>query len=167
MTTMTTNTASFTPTRIGAVDFVNLTPHNIVFRDEQGADHTIPPSGQVARIGTTTVPSHIDSLRLFSRVDAEHPTGWQQFAIWVQTAQAANPESRIVGIVSGMFLDGLRQPQPCIDDELVRWLLHHLVSPLTDGTAIRDDKGHIVAVRGFRTEVLPWEFRHIGLAPAV
>ena len=160
----TTTTPSFSPVRIGAVDFVNLTPHAIVLRDEQGVDHSIPPSGEIARIGTYTTPSHFTALSMFARVDAEHPTGWQQFAIWGQAAQAANPEGRIVGIVSGMFLDGLRQPQPCIDDELVRWLLHHLVSPLTDSSAIREN-GHIVAVRGFRTELLPWEFNSIGQSP--
>lgn len=31
---------------------VNLTPHSIVLRDPAGADHVIPPSGQVARVRT-------------------------------------------------------------------------------------------------------------------
>jgi hypothetical protein len=31
---------------------VNLTPHAIVLRDEAGEDHTIPPSGRVARVRT-------------------------------------------------------------------------------------------------------------------
>ena len=33
---------------------VNLTPHSIVLRDPAGADHVIPPSGQVARVRTVS-----------------------------------------------------------------------------------------------------------------
>lgn len=32
---------------------INLTPHAIVIRPAQGADITLPPSGQVARVTST------------------------------------------------------------------------------------------------------------------
>ena len=163
---MTTTLASFSPTRIGAVDFVNLTPHAIVLRDGDGVDHTVPPSGQVARIGSHTYHSRYadELLAQFARVDPTHPTGWEDFTNWAITEEAAAPDQRRVAIVSGMFLDALRREWPCIEDEILKWLLHHMVAPLTDASAIREN-GHIVAVRGWRTELLPWEFRHIGLSP--
>jgi len=163
----TTNTPAFSPVRIGQVEFVNLTPHAIVFRDEQGVDWTIPPSGQVARIGSESFPSISDerTLGLFVRVDPTHSTGWEDYTNWAITEEQAAPDQRRVAIVSSLFLDALRREWPSIDSQITMWLVHHMVSPLTDGTAIRNDKGHIVAVRGFRTELLPWEFRKIGLSP--
>jgi len=163
---MTTSTSSFSPVRIGQIDFVNLTPHAIVFRDEQGVDHTVPPSGEIARIGSHTVTSHIDSLSMFVRVDALNPQGWANFVNWVATQPSADPDQRIVGVVSSMFLDHLRSLILAQGGDLEMWhrLLHLLVSPLTDGTAIRNEKGHIIAVRSFRTELFPWEFNSIGLS---
>jgi len=158
---MTTSTSSFSPVRIGQVDFVNLTPHAIVLREADGADHTIPPSGEVALIGAHSVPSNDP---LFVRVDADSPVGWENFANWVISQTVSTPSQRIVGVVSSMFLDdlGLTFGRPV---RVPWWLMHFLVSPLTDGTEIRNDKGHILAVRGFRTKLMPWEFNFIGLSP--
>lgn len=42
---------------------INLTTHSIVLRDPAGADHVIPPSGQVARVRTTPgTPENVDGI---------------------------------------------------------------------------------------------------------
>jgi len=42
---------------------INLTPHAIVLRDEAGKDHTIPPSGRVARVRTIPgVPENVPGI---------------------------------------------------------------------------------------------------------
>ena len=158
---MTTTTPSFSPVRvrINEVDFVNLTPHAIVFRDADGADHTIPPSGEIARIGTSTTA--MPGNGMFVRVDRNPPIGWGKF-------MDLPTDRPLVGIVSGMFLDGVVQRLLHANGEdgwAEVWdnLLRCIVAPNTDDTAIRDAKGHIVAVRTFRTEVLPWDWRKIGL----
>ena len=166
---MTTTTPSFVPTRIGQVDFVNLTPHAIVLRDGDGVDHTIPPSGQVARISTYTVPAVsaiYPDADLFVRVESLGPVGWEDFANWVLPLSVSQPKQRICAVVSSMFLDGMvtEEMMGNNDSETWRWLLRHLVAPNTDESAIRNEKGHIVAVRKFRTALLPWQSNAIGLA---
>lgn len=168
---MTTTTPSFVPTRIGQVDFVNLTPHAIVLRDADGADHTIPPSGQVARISTfPAVPAISTSTNpdadLFVRVESFGPVGWEDFANWVLPLAESQPTRRVCAIVSSMFLDGMvkEEMMDTADCETWRWLLRHLVAPNTDESAVRNEKGHIVAVRSFRTALLPWQSNSIGLA---
>ena len=170
---MTTTTTSFSPVRIGQVDFVNLTPHAIVLRDGDGVDHTIPPSGQVARISTYTLPaipaispSTNPDADLFVRVESFGPVGWEDFANWVLPLSVSQPKQRVCAIVSSMFLDGMvtEELMENADCETWRWLLRHLVAPNTDESAIRNEKGHIVAVRKFRTALLPWQSNAIGLA---
>ena len=42
---------------------VNLTPHALVLRDSAGEDHTIPPSGQVARVrAIPSVPEEVAGI---------------------------------------------------------------------------------------------------------
>lgn len=148
---MNTNTdttpASFTV--IHGIAFVNLTPHPLVFRDENGEDHTIPPSGQVARIGMQSTPAYETYYgSLFTQSFPGRPEGLAAFGEWA-AAHYATTGQQVMGIVSSMFLDGVASAGPAHET----WV-KCLCSPQTDGTAIRNDKGHIVAVRSFR--VVDW-----------
>jgi hypothetical protein len=126
--------------------FVNLTPHNIVFRDRNGTDHTIPPCGRVARIGMHSAPAFETYWgNLFTQSAPGRPEGLEEFADWA-AAHFQTTGEQVMGIVSSMALDGIAG---CADP---RWEGHakFVCAPQTDGTAIRNDQGHIVAVRSFR-----------------
>lgn len=98
---------------------INLTPHDIVLRTAQG-DVTIPASGTVARVAT---------------VDAD--TG--------DTVSGLPVIRRTFGDVTGLPDDGA----PCIVSAMVLAAVAgraDTYAPDTGATAIRNDKGHIVAV---------------------
>lgn len=104
---------------------VNLTPHEIVVRREDGSEFRIPPSGVVARVTATAEPVGtlagvpIMSTRYGEVEDLPAPQGGVQY------------------IVSSL----VRMAAPGRAD---------LVSPDTGPeSAIRDDAGRIVAVRRF------------------
>lgn len=150
---MNTNTdttpASFPHTVLHGIAFVNLTPHPLVFRDENGEDHTIQPSGQVARIRMYTTPAYETWWgSLFTASTPGRPEGLAAFGEWA-AAHYATTGQQVMGVVSSMFLDMVAQAGP----EHETWV-KCLCSPQTDGTAIRNENGHIVAVRSFR--VMDW-----------
>lgn len=107
---------------------VNLTPHPITLRDGEGVDHTIAPSGQVARVSSTPgtlavvpgVPVPVATPTVFGEV-----TGLPNAVDGTVFIVSAIVGSALVGKGrSDVFLPG--------------------TGP-NDG-AIRNEKGHIVAV---------------------
>ena len=101
---------------------LNLTPHAIVVR-VAGEDIVIPPSGQVARVVVK-----IDQAGEFNLNGKSVPV-----------------VSRQVGDVVGVPTDGT----PCIVSSMVLEQckgMHNVFAPDTGSTAIRDEKGYIVAV---------------------
>jgi hypothetical protein len=110
---------------------INCTPHAIVVRTPQG-DITFPPSGIVARVTMTERPSAPAPQlepRLFAGPQLEPPV-----------------IRRVPGEVTGLPEDGT----PCIVSAMVLAALPPgtpgVYAPDTGATAIRDEKGHIVAV---------------------
>lgn len=98
---------------------INLTPHDIVLRTANG-DITIPASGTVARVAT---------------VDTD--TG--------DTVSGLPVIRRAFGTVTGLPSDG----SPCVVSAMVLSAVPdraNTYAPDTGPTAIRNDKGHIVAV---------------------
>lgn len=104
--------------------FINLTPHAVTIRFD-GYELTVPPSGTVARVTTVTEP-----------VDTPHgvPTVRQTYGT---VEGLPDPERDTVYIVSALVLAALRGSGR-VD----------VVAPDTGPeSAIRDEKGQIVAVR--------------------
>lgn len=98
---------------------LNLTPHAIVIRTDMG-DTVVPPSGDIARV--TTVDTVVDTYKGIPVV------------------------SRQFGDVTGVPAD---VNQPILVSAIVMAALvgrPNTYAPDTGATAIRDDKGHIVAV---------------------
>jgi hypothetical protein len=101
--------------------FVNCTPHALTV-DGLG---TIEPSGIVPRVATQRLPATtIGGVRLVRTVKGA-----------VDGLPAA--ADGVVLVVSGMVLDALNGSRPDV------------VAPDTGPDAVRNEKGHIVAVRGF------------------
>jgi hypothetical protein len=101
--------------------FINCTPHALTI---EGLG-TIEPSGIVPRVATNRQPAtEVGGVRLVRTVKG---------------AAEGLPASvdGVVLIVSGMVLDALGNTRPDV------------VAPDTGPDAVRDEKGHIVAVRGF------------------
>ena len=99
---------------------LNLTPHAIVIRNENGVDTIYPPSGTVARVEMEErVIQLVDGIPVISR----HATG----------VSGLPTEGQF--IVSSMVLDAL-------DD------VYHMAAfaPDTGSTSIRNEKGNVVAV---------------------
>ncbi len=102
-------------------DFVNLTPHAITLRGADGSEVTVAPSGAVARVTTTEkVVGEIAGLPLVRREFGD-----------VEGLPA--PKADTVYIVSALVLGAISGR-------------NDVVAPDTGATAIRNDKGHIVAV---------------------
>lgn len=104
--------------------FINLTPHAITVLDTVGVEHTFQPSGEIARVSSTQV--ELPQLGGFAVAKT----------VWGDVTGLSAPQDDTVLIVSGLVLGH------CADRPDV-------VGPDTGPTAIRNDKGHIVAVRGF------------------
>jgi len=103
------------------MNFINCTPHPLTV---EGLG-TIEPRGIVPRVSTTRLPAtEIGGVRLVRTLKGE-----------VQGLPDYVPG--VVLIVSGMVLDALGWNRPDV------------VAPDTGADAVRNDKGHIVAVRGF------------------
>ena len=103
---------------------INLTPHAIVLRTPAG-DTTFPPSGQVARVATIATPT--------------------------PALAAGVPVVRhTYGPVTGLVRDTQGVPLPCIVSGMVLAALPagtvNVFAPATGATAIRDERGQIVAV---------------------
>lgn len=101
--------------------FVNLTPHTI---NVQGLK-PLEPCGQVARVETArAVETFVGGVRLVRTLK-------------LGVIGLPAPSEGTVFVVSGMVLDALQGSRPDV------------VAPDTGADAIRNEKGHIVAVRGF------------------
>jgi hypothetical protein len=106
---------------------VNLTPHAITLRDQDGNDHIVPPSGTIARVEVAT--------RVINR---PAPFGLPvQASITGDVTGLPDYHDGTILIVSGMVLSALAGSGR-----------NDVMAPATgpaDG-AIRNDAGHIVAV---------------------
>ena len=100
-------------------DFINLTPHALSVQLPDGSTTTIPPSGVVARVTTEEV-------------------------VVGQVVGVPVVERRF-GAVEGLPDEGV----PCLVSALVAGAVpgrKGVYAPDTGPTAIRNDKGHVVAV---------------------
>lgn len=100
---------------------LNLTPHQITVRSQDGTDHVFPPSGQLARVATTEVV-----------VGSCPVTG-------------AAIVSRTLGAPQGLPEAGT----PCLVSAMVAGSCHGrpgVFAPDSGPSAIRDDRGLVVAV---------------------
>jgi len=116
-------------------DFINLTPHAITIRPLNGDEIVIPASGQVARVTTRNGLSDLSGhLPVPAQVVTYGDiTGLPPF-------EAYGPS--VFYIVSGMVMSALREQDDIRED---------VIAPGTgpsDG-AIRDERGHVVAVTTF------------------
>lgn len=105
--------------------FINLTPHaiNVIDRDDQMTT-TFEPSGALARVSSSFAATvELDDFALNRQIFGE-------------VENLPDPKEGIIYIVSGMVLDRCKGRSD-------------VVAPRTDNTAVRNEKGHIVAVRGF------------------
>jgi len=106
------------------VKFHNLTPHAIVVRTPSG-DRTFPPTGLVARVETEEYTiGEVDGIPLVGRTAGR-----------LILPNVPGAESNDQLIVSSMALDAASVVQA-----------RRLVAPDTGTTAVRNDKGHVVAV---------------------
>ncbi len=108
---------------------LNLTPHAITVRTEAG-DISLPPSGEIARVAVNATD-----------------TGERILGVPVV--------SNRMGPVTGLQRDSQGKICPCIVSTLVLAALPPgtpgVYAPDTGATAIRDDRGQIVAVTRFVT----------------
>ena len=115
------------------MNFLNLTPHAIVVRLADGSDLTFPPSGKVARVDElpTTVIGEFDGITILSRT------------VFGKVIDLPDPVEGTAFIVSGLVAGVVYRAD--------------VFSPATgpkDG-AVRNDKGHIVAVVSLKSTVGP------------
>ena len=100
-------------------DFINLTPHALAIQLPDGSVTTIPPSGTIARVTTEeVVVSEISGVPLVER----------RF-----------------GAVEGLPEEGT----PCLVSALVAGAVpgrKGVYAPDTGASAVRNEKGHVVAV---------------------
>jgi len=106
------------------VNFVNLTPHAIIVRQNDGTDVTFPPSGKVARVDEmpTTVFGEVGGIPILSRT------------VFGEVVDLPEPTEGFAYIVSGLVAGVVYRSD--------------VFAPATgpkDG-ALRNDKGHIIAV---------------------
>lgn len=113
---------------------VNLTPHSITIHDGGNAV-TLPPSGTVARVATSSIEMH--------RIDAGHGvSAVLQMTTFGQVVDLPEPKKDTLLIVSGLVLSALREQGSERQD---------VIAPATgpkDG-AIRDEAGCITGVTRF------------------
>lgn len=103
---------------------VNLTPHEVVVVLENGEKVTFPPSGVVARVATNE-----EQLRTVYRV----PVVKRE---WGQLENVPEPEEGVFYLVSSVVFEAAQGRKD-------------LLVPDTGKTAVRDEKGQVVAVRRF------------------
>ena len=106
------------------MNFVNLTPHPIVVRMNDGTDLTFPPSGKVARVDElpTQIVGDLDGIKLLPRT------------VFGEVIDLPEPVEGVGYIVSGLVAGVVYRAD--------------VFAPATgpkDG-ALRNDKGHIVTV---------------------
>jgi len=102
---------------------INLTPHDVVVEHEDGTRKVYPSSGQQARVEIEDVcVGHLDGIAVH-KGKVKKVTG------------IPNPQDGVMYIVSLFVLQNTNRED--------------LLAPDTN-SAIRDDKGKIIAVRGWR-----------------
>lgn len=107
--------------------FVNLTPHVINVVKADGTTVSFPPSGQVARVGSTS--KHVDNL-----------DGINIYVVSfgdVVGLPDDYADPRVIYIVSGLVLDAVKAQD----------LRGRFVAP---GDLVRDSGGNVVGCLGFR-----------------
>ena len=106
--------------------FINLTPHPIVVRLDNGAERIFPPIGTIARVSSTLTP-----LKEINGIPVVIP-------LWGPVEGLPDPKDDTTYIVSSLVLSHIRDRTD-------------MVSPDTSPNgAIRDEQGRIMAVRGFQ-----------------
>lgn len=106
------------------MNVINLTPHPIVL-DVEGTLTTFPASGIVARVSQTTVGTGM------------FVAGAEISTSTFGTVEMPTAVEGTIFIVSAMVLTALGGSRKDV------------IAPKTDATAIRNEAGHIVAVRGW------------------
>ncbi len=109
------------------VKFINLTPHELNIKEEGGSFLTIPRSGSVARVQTTT-----ETVGTIAGVSVTR----QKFADEIDGVPQRKEETYYV--VSRLAAEALKEAGRT-DDILI------------PGAAIRDDSGKIIGCAGFST----------------
>ncbi len=114
-------------------DLINLTPHAITFRNASGGFKTIEPSGSVARVDSI---AKTFTFQLIMGV----PVQEVEFGEIIDLPESDDSES--IFIVSGIVLEAMKQKGIRRSD---------VIAPATGpkDEAIRNEKGHIVAVTKF------------------
>ena len=114
-------------------NFVNLTPHAIVVRMPDGSDLTFPPSGKIARVDElpNVHTGDIDGIPVISRT------------VFGKVIDLPEPVEGVAYIVSGLVAGQVYRSD--------------VFAPATGpkDNAIRNDKGHIVAVISLKSTVGP------------
>jgi hypothetical protein len=107
------------------MEVINLTPHAIKVVGKDG-ERVYQPSGLVARVEQSVVETgdYIDGFSVSQSVFGD-------------IVNLPAPQPGVYYLVSAMVLGALAGSR------------EDVVAPKTDATAIRNEKGHIVAVRGF------------------
>jgi len=106
--------------------FVNLTPHEIKVVRKDGSELRLPPSGQVARVMTASVPvSEVDGVEVV-RTEFGAVEG------------VPEPREGVYYIVSSMVAQALS------------WRSDVLAPDTSPASAVRDEQGRIVGIRRFQ-----------------
>lgn len=113
--------------------FVNLCPHDVNLVGENGLNITFKMSGQIARVKIET-EKQILTTDIAEGISIDIPTQVTKYG----TADGLpEPAEGVVYIVSNMVAQVVRRPD--------------VVAPITDATAIRDENGRVVGVKGFQS----------------
>lgn len=104
--------------------FINLTPHPIRVLDVRGDTHEFVPSGQVVRVGQVTheMPE-VGEFRVRTNQSG-------------QISGLPEPQDGVIYLVSGFVLAAAQGRED-------------VLAPDTGPDCVRDENGHIKAVRGF------------------
>lgn len=107
------------------MNIINLTPHAITIESPSGERTTFPASGNVARVSQITSET--------SQVISGIPVSTSSFG---EVIGLPTQEDNTIFIVSGLVLGACKNR-------------NDVIAPLTDSSAIRNEAGHIVAVKGW------------------
>lgn len=119
-------------TKMGAVSFVNLCPHDVTLMDGNGMKLTFKASGQVARLDSKAERSHL-TIGIAEGMEIGLPLQEiEDGAVY----GLPEPQENTIYITSYIIAKHVRRPD--------------VISPLTDQTAIRDEDNRVVGVRGFQ-----------------
>lgn len=132
---------------------VNMTPHNIVVRDEKGEDHVLPPFGIVLRFDTLEgeppaanhVATTLGRLCRVQRLGLYHSDNKDNTVTYLcSEVKQRLPEDTQFVVVSALVAN---HPDAY---EMARLLEVDFISPDTrPGKAFRNKDGQIIAVEGF------------------